>query len=306
MKPIGSKHGFTLIEVLVVVAIIALLISILLPSLRKAREEAKKTVCVSNLSQLGKASTAYLGSNRNRFCWGWLGGSQANPTPAIRTWMYGGDYGEGDPIDLAWFKAGTYNIGANKRPLNKYLTVGRLGHRANLPVFQDPSDAGLSLSTDPLAPPTKRPAWYVTGTSYQANLNWEYYVLDPKVAGWGESGTDARVVKLMDNILRIFEKKGASRAVLLYEDRADIALTGAQDIPIKPYPTKIPGWHGETNKFSMLFLDGHASNALVEYWKNLDHKNDSGFQRCTPDPSTGKGCLNGTSTWFARQDHKAD
>lgn len=50
VKRAGS--GFTLIEVLVVVAIIALLISILLPSLRTAREEAKSVVCMSDLKQL--------------------------------------------------------------------------------------------------------------------------------------------------------------------------------------------------------------------------------------------------------------
>lgn len=44
--------GFTLIEVLVVVAIIALLISILLPALRKAREQAQASVCLSNMKQM--------------------------------------------------------------------------------------------------------------------------------------------------------------------------------------------------------------------------------------------------------------
>ncbi|HVX86629.1 MAG TPA: prepilin-type N-terminal cleavage/methylation domain-containing protein [Phycisphaerae bacterium] len=53
------RSGFTLIELLVVVAIIALLISILLPSLARARDQAKKTACASNLHQLGIALTTY-------------------------------------------------------------------------------------------------------------------------------------------------------------------------------------------------------------------------------------------------------
>jgi len=47
------RRAFTLIELLVVVAIIALLISILLPALSPAKEQAKTTVCMSNLKQIG-------------------------------------------------------------------------------------------------------------------------------------------------------------------------------------------------------------------------------------------------------------
>ena len=55
-----KSNAFTLIELLIVVGIIALLISILLPSLASARNAAKSTVCLSNLKQIGTQNMLYL------------------------------------------------------------------------------------------------------------------------------------------------------------------------------------------------------------------------------------------------------
>ncbi len=64
---IGLPRAFTLIELLVVVAIIALLISILLPSLQRAREQAKAAACGSNVRQMGVAMEQYLEDNQEYY-----------------------------------------------------------------------------------------------------------------------------------------------------------------------------------------------------------------------------------------------
>lgn len=91
-------RGFTLIELLVVVAIIALLIAILLPSLARARKQAKRSVCASNLHQIGIAMPAYTEDNDD-----WYPGcpltsdeefdSDGDPIVYNMVWCYGGEDG---------------------------------------------------------------------------------------------------------------------------------------------------------------------------------------------------------------------
>jgi prepilin-type N-terminal cleavage/methylation domain-containing protein/prepilin-type processing-associated H-X9-DG protein len=75
---LADRRGFTLVELLVVIGIIALLISILLPSLAAAREQAKTIQCLSNLKQMGQAAIAYSQRFNNYIIPGY-----ANPNVAV-------------------------------------------------------------------------------------------------------------------------------------------------------------------------------------------------------------------------------
>ena len=96
----NEKRAFTLVELLVVVAIIALLVSILLPALGQAREQAKKVVCLNNCHQWALAVVIYTAENDDEF-----------PVRRART---DGSYWQGWPSEY---------YGAVSNPDNPYLDL---------------------------------------------------------------------------------------------------------------------------------------------------------------------------------------
>jgi prepilin-type N-terminal cleavage/methylation domain-containing protein len=112
-----NLHSFTLIELLIVVAVIAILLSILLPSFRRAKELTRRTVCMSNLRQLNFGYISYTEDNRgmpmarytyvakdNSYC-------SCNPNPCW-TWLstyYGTVYHKDAPYSFkAYYRARSF------------------------------------------------------------------------------------------------------------------------------------------------------------------------------------------------------
>ena len=70
MKPYGShRRGFTLIELLVVMAIVAILAALLLPALGRAKEQARRVQCVSNLKQVSLAIKLFALEQEGYYPW---------------------------------------------------------------------------------------------------------------------------------------------------------------------------------------------------------------------------------------------
>lgn len=88
-KKVLLRQAFTLIELMVVIGILALLISILLPSLNAAREFGRRTKCAANLHNLGLALQHYANDNE---------GKMPKTAPSTLKWRQVGRYDEQDDL----------------------------------------------------------------------------------------------------------------------------------------------------------------------------------------------------------------
>src|SRR6266571_3314454 len=80
-----TRAGFSAIELMAVIAILALLAALLLPALAKAREQGRSSVCRNNMRQIGLAMTLYADDNSDYLPW--PGDTDRNWQP---DWVFGG------------------------------------------------------------------------------------------------------------------------------------------------------------------------------------------------------------------------
>jgi prepilin-type N-terminal cleavage/methylation domain-containing protein len=95
----AGRAGFTLVELLVVIGIIAILMSILLPTLGRVREQANATMCASNLRQFGTVLNLYATENKGRAPIGYAGQKHAGYMVWQNGWAVMGTLAEGRYLD---------------------------------------------------------------------------------------------------------------------------------------------------------------------------------------------------------------
>jgi prepilin-type N-terminal cleavage/methylation domain-containing protein/prepilin-type processing-associated H-X9-DG protein len=85
-----DRRGFTLVELLVVITIIAILVGLTMPAVNMAREAMRRTTCLNNLSQLGKAAMAHETKFQALPTGGWGSGWAGDPTRGFSSRQPGG------------------------------------------------------------------------------------------------------------------------------------------------------------------------------------------------------------------------
>jgi prepilin-type N-terminal cleavage/methylation domain-containing protein/prepilin-type processing-associated H-X9-DG protein len=243
-KSSRSRAGFTLVELLVVIGIIAVLVGILLPALSSARESARKVTCGSNLRQIALAVTMYVNDNKGFLpaCYRQIGG----------VYRIGANYGP---------NAGLVDPKAPPNSM-KLLVQPPLGlaparYLTTPDIFFCPSDfvraPFRSTVTLPNGGTVRGWGYFDNGGSNtnQAMSYWYWYY--PAIT-W-DSGSPQPMAKEIVNDR--FTVKGAAQRSYM-ADQGFIAGNAAE----RPNETKFPFFHKKG--WNVLYLDGHVKWVRVD------------------------------------------
>jgi prepilin-type N-terminal cleavage/methylation domain-containing protein len=203
--------GFTLVELLVVISIIALLIAILLPSLAKAREQSKCTMCLTNLRGIAEASLTYAADSPSEQSVpvhrGIFSATVGKLGLAFSRFGFGGKSGVGgnpDPKNILEAPFGTKRgYGPATRPLNPVVYKNKFNDysaasanqadqladtKLPMKIFKCPSDKGYPGGIEAVNIFGAGIDWYAGGgrervsaydyfgNSYTAQQMWVYWI----------------------------------------------------------------------------------------------------------------------------------
>ena len=237
--PSAARRPFTLIEMLVVIAIISILAAMLSPSLRKSLDRARDIACMSNLRQIGIGHGIYAGDYNGRLPPTGIVGSGA---------AYNFNIGKGIGWDDALWESlsntprGDYNVGPSGRGLE---------------IYQCPVDRAVNIGAPPSWGTATRPAAF---QSYMAVVNSDIASCTrfPRVDAsnlivWdgGDGGTKlsrgspSKVVRLVDQ--HWWRVQGESAAQYWYE------------LHMGSWQTNWHSYHDGSTRTSALFFDGRAA-----------------------------------------------
>ncbi len=230
----SRRSAFTLTELLTVIAIIGVLAAILIPVVGKVRQTSRKSVCASNLRQIGTAILAFTGEHKN-----WLPGGYEK----MGTWNLFGLQRTAGP--RGWIEGGrpTQDLAAQLYPyLQRSLpTTGNELPRNRLFLCPGNSAAGESFDGTSIAS-------YYAGTGVKLNNG-------TLVRPFGKAGNGTRAPNLLDiaNPAESVALFDLDAAIL-----ADLTEGGVAGVPASPSDV-----HGATRNF--LYLDGHVKAMPDDY-----------------------------------------
>ncbi len=284
-----SAKAFTLIEVLVVVAISALLISILLPALSSAKEAANITKCLANLREIAATANMYM-DDEDYPAQPWhMGDDPAlGPNDELSEYVYGG-FMVAEMHPVFGSKIDVRKILTHMRPFNKYIAPGFC--QGPIATYICPSDQFVVTPSpmDPCSPPLHRDgrsSWSANGNSYAMNWNWlESEPWNSKRSFSQDIGTISAAGSEMLNL-----KVGgpASEFILFMENPMNAYIQEARPRDGSQGDSCLPelatGWHKKTSKYSAAFLDGHAAYRFYD----TRYTHGPGYD-IWPEPNTRRG-----------------